>query len=271
MLIALLLIPFSSRFKKPSEINNYVARVKIEEIIEYNIEKINKLVKIEDEGSIKAVVLHVNSPGGTIGGSEAYYRVLKRIAAKKPLVVVMDEVAASGGYLVSLPASRIFALDSTMTGSIGVFSESIEVTELANKIGLTPIVIKSSELKNTPNPLEKLSEKAQKNLEASIHESCALFKEWVRNNRKLSDAQFAEATNGAVFIGRKAKQLGLVDQIGDESDALAWLKKEKKIDLEVIDYTLEKSRPELEMLLKKFQSAIKNVISSTSSKLMTVI
>jgi protease-4 len=233
---------------------NYIARIKIDENIFHNIEKINKLCKIEDISHIKAVVLHVNSPGGTTGGGEAYYRALKRLANKKPLIVVMDEIATSAAYMISLPAERIFALETSLTGSVGVILQTHEVTELMTRLGINTLTFKSSRYKAVPNMFEKTNSDINENVKQTIESSYEFFKSLLKKHRKQSEEQFVNSINGSVYIGRDALKLNLIDEIGDEHQALLWLKENKKIDLSIKDYHLVQEKPRIDNILKHLQS-----------------
>lgn len=272
LLIALLLSPIAPSSKESFSLKSYTARIKIDEIIEYNIEKINILDKIVNDRAIKAVVLHVNSPGGTTGGSEAYYRVLRKIGATRPIVVVMGDIATSGGYMVSLAADKIYAMGGTLTGSIGVLMETHEVTELANKLGVNSLVFKTSEYKAAPNMFEKTPEDVKVRINESLQEAYKLFTSFVKERRGkfINDNQIKTATNGAVYIGNEAIKLGLIDAIGTERDAIEWLKTDKKIDLPIYDYELDTERGAAHNFIKKFTDKISDVIFRNNSKLLSI-
>ncbi|AZL15829.1 signal peptide peptidase SppA [Rickettsiales endosymbiont of Stachyamoeba lipophora] len=269
LFITLLLSPLGNQKTMKPKFVNYIARLKIEDEIVYDHERINRLAQITEDKQIKAVILHINSPGGTIGGSEAYYRVLKKIAATKPLIIVMNEVAASGGYLIALAGERIYALETTYTGSIGVRTEAIEVTELAAKLGIKLHSFKTSELKAAPNPFEKVSQRVAENVQYNLEEGQRFFVKLVQENRKLTSTQLAKATNGSVFMGSQALRLGLIDEIGDEETALQFLKTTHKLDYNTLDYQIEVPKHEIEQLLRRFKSKITSLLSTKSQIMAT--
>ncbi|MEX2036473.1 MAG: signal peptide peptidase SppA, partial [Xanthobacteraceae bacterium] len=188
----------------------------------------------------KAVIVHVNSPGGTVAGSEELYDSLTRVRAKKPVVVVIDGLAASGGYIAALASDRIVAQETALVGSIGVIFQYPNVAELLKSIGVTVESVKSSPLKAAPNGFEPTSPEARAAVESIVLDSYAWFRDLVGSRRRLDPALLEKVADGRVFTGRQAVGLKLVDSLGDEQTAIAWLAKEKKIDPKtpVRDYQL---------------------------------
>jgi protease-4 len=204
----------------------YIARIKIEGLIVENQEILETIEALSNKDEVKAVVLHISSPGGTVVGGESIFETLKDLRAKKPLVAVMGTMATSAGYMVALPANRIYARKGTLTGSIGVLLQSVEVVDLAKKLGIDFTVIKSSPLKATPNPMEKLTPEARAEVQALIMDFHSVFKEMVQSERKLSNKELNAISNGVVFTGKQALKNKLVDAIGGEKEAIKWLKKQ---------------------------------------------
>jgi protease-4 len=182
------------------------------------------------KSSAKAVIVHINSPGGTTSGSEELYSALMRLKEKKPLVVVVDGLAASGGYITALAADHIVALETSLVGSIGVLFQYPNVADLLKTLGIKIEEIKSSPLKAAPNGFEPTSPEARAAIESIVSDSYAWFKGMVKSRRHLDDAALERVTDGRVFTGRQGVALKLVDEIGDEKTAVAWLAREKKID-----------------------------------------
>ncbi|MBN8828139.1 MAG: signal peptide peptidase SppA [Sphingobacteriia bacterium] len=245
--------------------SDHIARIKIAEILRYDLEKVKKLTILKNNSHVKALIIHINSPGGTLVGSEAIYKALRKIGEKVPIVAVMGDIATSGGYLVALGSDKIFTYEGTITGSIGVIFESFEVTEMLSKLGITPRAIKSSKFKATPSPFEKLEPEIEAELKNSLMTSFDVFKDIVKKRRNFNDAQLAQVANGKIFIGRDAIKLGLTDAIGGEEEALEWLKNEKKLDLEVKDYSIEADKNELELLLDSFTNKITSYVREVFS------
>lgn len=216
-----------------------IARIKIEGLIRSNDERIQALERLENS-SHAAVIVHVNSPGGTTAGSEQLHDALVRLKAKKPMVVVVEGLAASGGYIAALAADHIIAQQTSLVGSIGVLFQYPNLSDLLKTVGVKVEEVKSSPLKAAPNGFEPTSPEARAALEALVRDSYAWFRGMVKQSRKLDDAQLDTVADGRVFTGRQAIGLKLVDQLGDETTAVAWLVAEKKVKsgLPVRDYNL---------------------------------
>ena len=184
--------------------------------------------------------MHINSPGGTTAGSEQLYDALARLKAKKPLVVVVEGLAASGGYIGALASDHIIAQQSSLVGSIGVLFQFPNFTELMKTVGVKVEEVKSSPLKAAPNGFEPTSPEARAALDALVKDSYAWFRGLVKKRRGMDDALLEKVADGRVFTGRQAVELKLIDQLGDEKTAVAWLVAEKKIksDLPVRDFKL---------------------------------
>jgi len=185
--------------------------------------------------------VHVNSPGGTVAGSEQLYDSLMQLKAKKPLVVVVDGLAASGGYIAAIASDRIIAQQSALVGSIGVIFQYPNVAELLKTIGVKVEEVKSSPLKAAPNGYEPTSPEARAAIEAIVMDSYAWFRGMVKDRRQLDQALLEKVSDGRVFTGRQALELKLVDALGNEQTAIDWLAKEKNIDpnTPVRDYRLQ--------------------------------
>jgi len=182
------------------------------------------------ESNAKAVIVHISSPGGTVAGSEELYDSLIKVKAKKPMVVVVDGLAASGGYIAAMASDRIVAQQSAIVGSIGVILQYPNVTELLKTIGVQVESIKSSPLKAAPSGYEPTSPEARAAVESIVRDSFDWFKGLVRDRRHLDDASLQKVSDGRVFTGRQAVELKLIDGLGDEQAAIDWLAKEKNID-----------------------------------------
>ena len=216
-----------------------IARVNIEGLIRSDHERVEALERLE-KSSAAAVIVHINSPGGTTAGSEQLYDALVRLKAKKPLVVVVEGLAASGGYIAAIAADHIIAQQSSLVGSIGVLFQYPNVYELLKTVGVKVEEVKSSPLKAAPNGFEPTSPEARAALDALVKDSYAWFRGLVKERRGMDDALLEKVADGRVFTGRQAIDLKLVDQLGDEKAAVAWLVAEKKIksELPVRDYKL---------------------------------
>lgn len=176
-----------------------------------------------------AAIVHISSPGGTVTGSEALYLELRKLAAKKPTVAVVDGMAASGGYVAALGADRIFAQQTAIVGSIGVLMQIPNVGKLLDSVGVKVEEVKSSPLKAAPNGFEPTSPEARAALQRVVDDSYDWFKKLVRERRSLTDAELAAVSDGRVHTGRQGLPLKLVDALGNEDDARDWLAREKSI------------------------------------------
>jgi protease-4 len=216
-----------------------IARITIEGLIRTNQQRVEALDRLGRSGA-KAVIVHINSPGGTTAGSEQLYDALVRLKVRKPTVVVIEGLAASGGYIAALSADHIIAQQTSLVGSIGVLFQYPNVTDLLKTIGVKVEEIKSSPLKAAPNGFEPTSPEARAAIEAIVKDSYAWFRNLVGDRRHLADDALDRVSDGRVFTGRQGLELKLIDALGDEQTAREWLAKEKDIDLKtpVRDYEL---------------------------------
>jgi protease-4 len=216
-----------------------IARINIEGLIRSDQERVEALERLE-KSQAAAVVVHINSPGGTTAGSEQLYDALVRLKAKKPLVVVVEGLAASGGYITAIAADHIVAQQSSLVGSIGVLFQFPNFAELLKTVGVKVEEVKSSPLKAAPNGFEPTSPEAREALASLVKDSYAWFRGLVKDRRGMDDALLEKVSDGRVFTGRQAVELKLIDQLGDEKTAVAWLAAEKgvKADLPIRDYKL---------------------------------
>src|SRR3954467_14719870 len=217
-----------------------IARVNIEGLIRSDQERVEALERLESSPAA-AVVVHINSPGGTTAGSEQLYDSLVRLKAKKPLVVVVEGLAASGGYIAAIAADHIVAQQSSLVGSIGVLFQFPNVSDLLKTVGVKIEEVKSTPLKAAPNGYEPTTQEARDALDALVKDSYAWFKDLVKTRRGMDDTQLEKVVDGRVFTGRQAIDLKLIDQIGDEKTAVTWLVEQKgvKKGLSVRDYKLQ--------------------------------
>jgi protease-4 len=219
--------------------SNAIARVKIDGLIRSDQARVEAFERLE-KSSAAAVIVHINSPGGTTSGAEQLYDALMRLKAKKPLVVVVEGLAASGGYIAALASDQIIAQQNSLVGSIGVLFQYPNFADLMKTVGVKVEEVKSSPLKAAPNGYEPTSPEARAALDALVKDSYAWFRGLVKSRRNMDDTTLQTVADGRVFTGRQALGLKLVDQLGDEKTAIAWLVAEKKIgaDLPVKDFKL---------------------------------
>ncbi|WP_254070189.1 signal peptide peptidase SppA [Acidisphaera sp. L21] len=218
----------------------HITRVNVSGVISANRQLIQAVTALAKDRNVAAVVLAVDSPGGSVSGGESLHDALEQVAAAKPVVTVMGGTAASAGYMISLPAARIFASNATLTGSIGVILETGNAGGLLDKLGLTAEAIISGPLKDQPSFTHGLSPAGREYLQALVGDMFGQFVTMVAQARHMDEAKVRELADGRAYTGRQALALGLVDQIGGEPDARAWLEKEKgiKADLPIADLKL---------------------------------
>lgn len=221
---------------------DYIARITIDEVITDDRDIVKLITAIREDSHAKAAVIWLDTPGGSaVGGQEIYLQLIK-LSKTKPTVAVMRNMATSAGYLAALGTDRLVAREGTLTGSIGVIMETIEATELANKLGIKPIIVKSGPNKASPNPLEKYTPAQDAVMQEVIHDFFNWFVDVVAERRKLSRSVTEALADGRIYTGRQALKTGLIDEIGGEDEAIKWLEKEKKIShkLDVRDVKVEK-------------------------------
>jgi len=228
-------------------------------------EKISsELVKFAKDDSIRAIILRINSPGGGVGASQEIYREVQKITPQKPVVVSMGSVAASGGYYVAAPATKIVSNPGTITGSIGVFIKFVRLEELLNKIGVDLEIVKSGEFKDMGSPDRKLTQRDRDILDALIKDLQGQFVTAVASGRNLSVEKVQEIADGRIFSGARAKDLGLVDFMGNFQDAVEIAKKIVGIKGDVALVYPKKSTGELWNLF--LESSARNIVGVLTEK-----
>lgn len=215
----------------------HVARITVGGLIRNDRDRLKMLDNIAKSGA-KAVIISIDSPGGTVAGSEALYAGIRRLAEKKPVIAVVEGIGASGAYIVALAADRIFAPRNAIIGSVGVIFQYPNVSELLKHVGVAVEEIKSTPLKAAPNGYEPTSPEAKAAIRGLVEDSYGWFKGLVRERRALDDAKLNAAADGRVFTAHQALPLNLIDEIGDERTARAWLAKNKGVgtDLPIRDW-----------------------------------
>lgn len=208
---------------------DHIARIAIDGIILDDQARDDLLNDISENTRIKALIVRIDSPGGSYVGGEALYQSLRRVAEKKPVVAVMGTTATSAGYMTALGADRIIARASSLTGSIGVIMQTADITGLLEKLGIKPETLKSGPLKAQPNPLERFTPAARKATEDVIEDFFQMFVTLVSERRAMPMDKVLKLSDGRVFSGRQAKKNGLIDAIGAEAEAREWLAKTHKI------------------------------------------
>ena len=226
-----------------------IARIRIEGLIRDNRDRVEALDKLA-KSKVRAVIVHIDSPGGTTAGSQQLYDSLRALHAAKPMVIVVDGLAASGAYIAALSGDYIVAHDTSLVGSIGVLFQYPNFTQALKTLGIEVESIKSSPLKAAPSGFEPTSPAARAAIEAIVSDSYAWFKGLVKERRNMNDTQLGIVSDGRVFTGRQSVPLKLIDTLGNEKTAIAWLEREKKVPagIPVRDYSLQPRFSELSFL-----------------------
>ena len=230
-------------------VGDRIAVVRVSGVIVNPLPFVNKLERVASDKSVKAVVIRVDSPGGSVGASQEMYRAIERRKEKgKPVVVSMGNVAASGGYYISAPADFIYANPGTITGSIGVIIQHVAYKELMAKIGIKAKSIKTGKFKDTLTPFRELTPEEEKYLQDTINEAYEQFLKAILKYRgkKISEEELRKVADGRVITGQRAKELGLVDELGGLKDAV-----EKAKELSGYPRAREFFVPEEKSLLKR--------------------
>jgi protease-4 len=207
----------------------HIARISITGVITPDRKLVELIDRVGRSSSVKGVVVAINSPGGVTSGGEMLYEALRKLSAKKPTVAQVDSLAASAGYMAALGADRIVARRSALTGSIGVLAQWGDVSELMAKVGVKLEEVKSTPLKAEPNPFKPTSPEARAMLDRVIQDTYAWFVGMVAERRGMSFDEAKALADGRVVTGQQAVALKLVDEVGGQDVAIAWLEREKGV------------------------------------------
>lgn len=207
----------------------HVARLEVQGFIGDDRKLIEAIDRLAKDRSTRALIVAIDSPGGSVGGGEALHAALQRLRAAKPVVAVMRGTAASAGYMVALAADRVLAREATVTGSIGVILQSVDASDLLGRLGVRGEIIASGPLKDQPNPFHPLSPEGRAALTRVIADLHDQFVGMVMAGRRMPEDAVRVLADGRVFTGRQALAAGLVDAIGGEAEARAWLAAERQV------------------------------------------
>ncbi len=199
-----------------------IAVIEIRGLITQSQGIIDELHQYKDDEGVKAIILRIDSPGGGVGPSQEIYREVSKIKSenRKKVVASMGSVAASGGYYIASASDLIVANPGTITGSIGVLMEFTNIEELFRKIGIKGVVLKSGEHKDIGSPFREMTPEEKKLIQSVIDNVHQQFIQAVADGRKMDRSKVAQVADGRILTGEQAKQLGLVDQLGNLHDAI---------------------------------------------------
>ena len=244
-----------------------VAVVDIEGLITKSRPIIEKLNRYKDNERIKAIVIRIDSPGGSVGPAQEIYEEVIKLREKKPVVASMGSVAASGGYYIACAANKIIANPGTITGSIGVIIEFANIEELLGKIGLKSIVIKSGKYKDILSPTRELKGEERDLLQGVIDNIHSQFIDAVALGRDIPREKVVGIADGRIFSGEQAKQLGLVDELGNLQDAIESAAEMSDIEGRPNVIYPEKKRPSIwEFFIEESLTRVQDFLSNNRLK-----
>lgn len=216
----------------------HIARISINGMIVDDFAREELIDRLADNENAKAVIVRINSPGGTVAASESLFNGLRAVSESKPTVSFISTIGASGGYITALATDRIFARKNALTGSIGILFQSPEISGLMEKVGVTLQEVKSSPLKGGPSMYAPMSEGERAVIKQMIDDSNEWFIDLVEDRRSMDRATATALADGGVYTGGRAMENNLVDELGGEQDAIKWLEGHEDVpeDLHVVDY-----------------------------------
>jgi protease-4 len=218
----------------------HIARLSIRGVITDDRRQIRLIERLGKSSSVAAVIVAIDSPGGTTVGGETLYEALRTLAEKKPVAAHIATVGASAGYLAAIATDHIVARRNSITGSVGVLFQYGDAAGLLDTLGVHLEAAKSGDLKAEPAPYAPASEAAKAMLQGVVQDSFDWFRDLVVERRKLDAAEIALISDGRIFTGNQALAAGLVDALGSEAEAVAWFESERGVarDLPVRDWKL---------------------------------
>lgn len=210
--------------------SDYIMRFPIQGVIVDDLKQQEALSALGSDPHIKAIILDINSPGGTTTGAEALYETVRKLAETKPVVAILGTMATSGGYAVALSADHIVARGNTLTGSVGVIIQWQDISQALKKVGIRTHTVASSTIKGQPNIFEDTNKEALASIKDALDSSYDWFLGLVQQRRQFSVEKAKEISDGRIYTGWQAKKNGLIDEIGAQDTALIWLQKTKNVD-----------------------------------------
>ena len=220
-------------------VTDSIARIEIEGTIASDAARLKMFDTIGDDASVKAVVIAINSPGGTTAGGEELYEAIGKLRAKKPVVAYVKELGASAAYMAAIAADRIFVRRLSIVGSIGVLFQTANAQKLMQTIGVDLEKVQSGPLKAEPDIDEPMSDEVRASLQSLVDDSFSWFVDIVAERRGLSRAEVLPLADGRIMTGNQGIANKLVDEVGGEAEAVAWLEANKSVavDLPVVTWS----------------------------------
>jgi protease-4 len=252
----------------PLALGEKVGVIPIEGIIGDAGEIIDQINEFADSHGIRAVVLRIDTPGGSVAPAQEIYQAVRELRKKKKVVVSMGSVAASGGYLIAVAADRIVANPGTITGSISAVMHYANVEELLKKVGVRSSVIKSGKFKDIGSPVREMTAEERSLIQGIVDDIYDQFVRTVSENRKIPLSKIIRLADGRVFTGRQAKKLGLIDDLGGLQDAVLLAGRLSGIkEKPEIVHGMKKKTTLWRYLIENMTSAVSEGISKNSAEL----
>jgi protease-4 len=234
-LAALAIAAVASDFEglDPAAVRGHVAEIRVDGFIPTRPDAVELLKKASESPAVRAILVHIDSPGGAASGGEALYRAVRSAAAEKPVVAVIDGLGASAAYMTAIAADHVIARESAITGSIGVIFQYAHFEDLLAKIGAEYGEVKSAPMKGEPSLFKDPDPAALEMIRALVIDSYDWFVGLVAERRKLPPEEARRLADGSVFTGRQALRLKLIDAVGSDEEARAWLQSEKGVSTDL--------------------------------------
>jgi protease-4 len=237
--LAIAVIALAGRFALESGgVGDRIARVAINGVIATDPTRLKILEDLGEDKQVKAVIVSINSPGGTTAGGEELYEALTALRAKKPVVAVIGELGASAAYMTAIASDRIFARRLSIVGSIGVLYQHVDASKLMQTIGVDLDKVATGPLKAEPDFDEPMSPEVRASLQRLIGDSFDWFVDIVAERRGITRPETLALADGRILTGRQGVETKLIDAIGGEAEAVKWLESDKEVaaDLPILNY-----------------------------------
>lgn len=242
-----------------------IAILEIKGVIKAPKEYLKSIREIEDDGSIKGVIVRIDSPGGTVGSSQEIYQSLKELSKKLPTISSIVDIGASGGYMIACGTSYIFANSGSITGSIGVISQYYDFSKLIKFLRFDIEIVKSGKMKDVGNPTKKLTDKEKKLLNTLVKDIHKQFMSTVAKERGLTKKEVESVSDGRIFSGNQALSLKLVDEIGGLDNAIKYIKDSVGVDSVNLEYFPKKEKKLLDGVIPSINNT--SIINFLNKKL----
>jgi len=227
---ALAIVVLAGRFGfSNGQVGDHIARLRVDGVINTDPARLRELQAIADDDSVKAVIVAINSPGGTTAGGEELYQALEAIRKTKPVVAVIAELGASAAYMTAIASDRIFARNLSIVGSIGVFFAHVDAGKLMQTIGIDYDKVQTGPLKAEPDIDDPLAGQVRESLQALVDDSYDWFVDVVADARQMDRSSVLALADGRIVTGRQGVANGLIDAVGGELEAISWLQENKGI------------------------------------------